>query len=185
MRMKSEPGIEIHFMLEFMLQGLYLQNCCPNQASPGELSFTSKFTFLGQLSRGQTLTLNYRTEEGWHDVNSLFPEGFHSTTTYRSSVDPHEACTHHCYILGRDGEYWPRPTFKIVAADRPYEPLIGRSCTGAWRAVRQCFQTGDWAELIATLTRFPSSPSLLITIIDLLLFISSIPLAGLGGTGDV
>lgn len=44
-------------------------------------------------------------------------------------------CVHECYIEGRTGQYWPAPTFKVVALDRPDEPLIAKSCTGCWTAV--------------------------------------------------
>jgi hypothetical protein len=77
-----------------------------------------------------------RAEDGWYDDRYIYPEGFHSTTKYRSSVDPNMSCTHHSYIVGLGGEFWPLPTFKVVAADRPYEPVFGRTCSGGWRAVR-------------------------------------------------
>lgn len=31
--------------------------------------------------------------------------------------------------------YWPLPTFRVAAADRPNEPLTAKSCTGCWTQV--------------------------------------------------
>ncbi len=42
---------------------------------------------------------------------------------------------HTCTILGEGGLYWPAPTFRIVALDRPDEELDARSPTGAWNAI--------------------------------------------------
>jgi hypothetical protein len=46
-----------------------------------------------------------------------------------------QLCVHECYIIGRGGQHWPAPTYKVVALDRPDEPLIAKSCTGCWSAV--------------------------------------------------
>ena len=43
---------------------------------------------------------------------------------------------HDCTIIGEGGAYWPLPTFRVVAADRPTEPLTAKSCTGCWTQVR-------------------------------------------------
>jgi hypothetical protein len=61
--------------------------------------------------------------------------GFQSRTAFRSSVALDAMCAHECRVQGYGGAYWPAPTFVVVAADRPREPLIARSCTGCWAAV--------------------------------------------------
>ena len=33
------------------------------------------------------------------------------------------------------GEYWPQPTFKVTALDRPQDPVVAKSCTGCWSGV--------------------------------------------------
>lgn len=38
-------------------------------------------------------------------------------------------------VCSQGGEFWPKPTFKVVAMDRPDEPLIAPSCTGCWTQV--------------------------------------------------
>lgn len=42
---------------------------------------------------------------------------------------------HDCAIIGEGGAYWPGPTFRVVAQDRPQEPLLAKSCTGCWTQV--------------------------------------------------
>ena len=42
---------------------------------------------------------------------------------------------HTCTILGEGGLFWPAPTFRIVALDRPNDELDARSPTGAWNAI--------------------------------------------------
>ncbi|KAL4451372.1 hypothetical protein ABPG77_009444 [Micractinium sp. CCAP 211/92] len=76
-----------------------------------------------------------RAEKGWHNAGYIFPEGFHSRTLFRSSVAIDQLCVHECYIIGKGGQFWPQPTFKVVALDRPDEPLIGKSCTGCWTGI--------------------------------------------------
>lgn len=41
---------------------------------------------------------------------------------------------HTCCILGAGGLHWPCPTFRVLASDRPDEPLDAKSPTGAWNA---------------------------------------------------
>ena len=42
---------------------------------------------------------------------------------------------HECDIIGKGGLHWPLPTFRVVALDRPDEPLLAKSCTGCWTAI--------------------------------------------------
>ena len=49
-------------------------------------------------------------------------------------VDPDDSCRHECRILGRQGCFWPLPTFQIVAADT-LAPIDAKSATGAWSGV--------------------------------------------------
>ena len=51
------------------------------------------------------------------------------------SVAIDQLCVHDCHIIGQGGQYWPAPTFQVVAMDRPEEPLIAKSCTGCWTGV--------------------------------------------------
>lgn len=81
---------------------------------------------------GQSL---YRLETGWHNQGYIFPDGFKSRVNFRSSVELDQLCVHECSVLGSDGEFWPLPTFKVVAMDRPEVPLIAKSCTGCWTGV--------------------------------------------------
>lgn len=74
-------------------------------------------------------------ETGWYNSGYIFPMGFHSRTLFRSSVALDQLCVHECFIEGNQGKYWPSPTFKVVALDRPDEPLVAKSCTGCWTAV--------------------------------------------------
>jgi hypothetical protein len=74
-------------------------------------------------------------ETGWYNSGYIFPMGFHSRTLFRSSVALDQLCVHECFIEGNKGKYWPSPTFKVVALDRPDEPLVAKSCTGCWTAV--------------------------------------------------
>ncbi|PSC71800.1 Transforming growth factor beta regulator 1 [Micractinium conductrix] len=76
-----------------------------------------------------------RAEKGWYNAGYIFPEGFHSRTLFRSSVAIDQLCVHECQIIGRGGQFWPQPTFKVVALDRPDEPLIAKSCTGCWTGI--------------------------------------------------
>eukprot|EP00798_Chlamydomonas_sp_ICE-L_P023727 gene23727-9280_t len=72
---------------------------------------------------------------GWCNAGYVFPSGFLSRTLFRSSVDLTATCIHECTILEEDGEYWPLPTFKVTALDRPDEPCTAKSCTGCWSSV--------------------------------------------------
>jgi hypothetical protein len=40
-------------------------------------------------------------EHGWHNQGYIFPDGFHSRTLFRSSVDVDQVCIHECYVLGQ------------------------------------------------------------------------------------
>ncbi|PRW21070.1 Transforming growth factor beta regulator 1 [Chlorella sorokiniana] len=76
-----------------------------------------------------------RAEKGWFNAGYIFPEGFQSRTLFRSSVAIDQLCVHECHIIGEGGQFWPAPTFKVVALDRPDEPLIAKSCTGCWTGI--------------------------------------------------
>ncbi len=83
-----------------------------------------------------------RAEAGWYNSGYIFPEGFTSRVSFRSSVVLDQLCVHECTVIGRGGTFWPAPTFKVTAMDRADEPLIAKSCTGCWSAVRldpRCF----------------------------------------------
>ncbi|KAK9799422.1 hypothetical protein WJX73_008139 [Symbiochloris irregularis] len=75
------------------------------------------------------------TEPGWHNAGYIFPQGFISRTSFRSSVQLDMLCGHECKIVGRRGTFWPQPTFIVTAADQPGAPLEAKSATGAWNAV--------------------------------------------------
>ena len=72
---------------------------------------------------------------GWHNGGYIFPCGYAAVTKFRSSVDLDATVDHECRVIGEGGAHWPAPTFVVVAADRPDEPLAARSATGAWAAV--------------------------------------------------
>ena len=76
-----------------------------------------------------------RLEKGWFNAGYIFPEGFKSRTLFRSSVALDSLCVHECDIIGKGGLHWPLPTFRVVALDRPDEPLLAKSCTGCWTAI--------------------------------------------------
>ncbi|KAK2075880.1 hypothetical protein QBZ16_001622 [Prototheca wickerhamii] len=76
-----------------------------------------------------------RAVRGWYNSGYIFPLGFASRTLFRSSVALDQLCVHDCYVLGESGEFWPAPTFSVVARDRPEAPLTAKSCTGCWTAV--------------------------------------------------
>ncbi|BDA47156.1 probable transforming growth factor beta regulator 1 at C-terminar half [Coccomyxa sp. Obi] len=76
-----------------------------------------------------------RLDPGWYNNGYIFPEGFCTRTVFRSSVELDQLCLHTCSILGKEDHFWPAPTFRIVAADRPDEELDAKSPTGAWNAV--------------------------------------------------
>ncbi len=76
-----------------------------------------------------------RAQKGWYNAGYIFPEGFKSRTLFRSSVALDSLCVHECDVIGEGGMFWPAPTFRVVALDRPDEPLIAKSCTGCWTAV--------------------------------------------------
>lgn len=79
--------------------------------------------------------LSCRAEEGWYNHGYIFPDGFQSKVNFRSSVVLDQLCIHECTVIGEGGEFWPQPTFKVVAMDHPDQPLIAKSCTGCWSGV--------------------------------------------------
>ena len=52
----------------------------------------------------------------------------------RAQVQLDQLCMHSCCIIGEGGLHWPCPTFRVLASDRPDEPLDAKSPTGAWNA---------------------------------------------------
>ena len=72
---------------------------------------------------------------GWHNAGYIFPLGFRSRVSFRSSVALDQLTIYECRVVGQGGAFWPAPTFEVVAADRPDEPLVAKSCTGCWTAV--------------------------------------------------
>jgi len=72
---------------------------------------------------------------GWSNSGYIFPAGFASRVSFRSSVQLDSLCVHECRIVGAGGAHWPAPTFEVAAMDRPDEPLVARSCTGCWTGV--------------------------------------------------
>ena len=75
--------------------------------------------------------------DGWFNNNYIFPVGYHAQTAFRSSIDLNEHVTHDCQIIGEGGQFWPKPTFRVTASDRPDEPLDGKSATACWTAVQK------------------------------------------------
>ena len=68
----------------------------------------------------------------------IYPDGFKSQVLHVSSVDPHgERVLYKCEVLGEGEAYWPKPTFRVTAADRPNEPIERGSPTECWKAVRR------------------------------------------------
>ena len=55
--------------------------------------------------------------------------------TLCAQVELDQLCLHTCTILGGGGCFWPAPTFRITAADRPQEMIDAKTPTGAWNAV--------------------------------------------------
>lgn len=74
-------------------------------------------------------------DKGWYNSGYIFPDGFKSRVLFRSSVALERTCLHECFVLGKSGAYFPLPTFKVTALDRPEEPVIAKSCTGCWTQV--------------------------------------------------
>ena len=84
----------------------------------------------GELVHAGKLVL----ENGWHNAGCIFPDGFTFRKGFRSSVALDELCIHECSITST-GICAPMPTFRITAADRPDEPLEGKSATKCWTMV--------------------------------------------------
>ncbi|KAK9857596.1 hypothetical protein WJX84_011650 [Apatococcus fuscideae] len=78
-----------------------------------------------------------REDKGWYNSGYIFPDGFKSRVLFRSSVALERTCLHECFVLGKAGAYFPLPTFKVVALDRPEEPVIAKSCTGCWTQIQK------------------------------------------------
>ncbi len=76
-------------------------------------------------------------QKGWFNAGYIFPVGFKSRTQFRSSVDINEHCMHECDVIGECGQFWPKPTFRVVGSDRPDEPLVGKTPTACWTAVQK------------------------------------------------
>ena len=76
-----------------------------------------------------------RVGAGWFNSGYIFPEGFESRVSFRSSVMLDQLCVHECSVIGKGGKYAPAPTFQVLAKDREGEPLIAKSCTGCWTLV--------------------------------------------------
>jgi hypothetical protein len=74
--------------------------------------------------------------QGWCDKNYIYTAGYHARLLFRSSKRPSgPPCVHDCYILA-GGAFAPRPTFRIVASDRPLEPIDAKSTSGCILAVQ-------------------------------------------------
>jgi len=76
-----------------------------------------------------------RFEKGWHNQGYIFPDGYFARTNFRSSVLLDQVCVHECRVFGEGGRFWPAPTFRIIALDRPDEVFDAKSPTGCWNAV--------------------------------------------------
>ena len=50
-------------------------------------------------------------------------------------MDLDAVCIHECDIVGAGGPHWPAPSFRVVALDRPEEPLVSKSATGCWTQI--------------------------------------------------
>ena len=87
------------------------------------------------LAHGACAAGRRRVTKDWFNAGYIFPDGFVSRVAFRSSVSLGALCVHECSIVGLGGAHWPAPTYVITAADRPSEPLVGKSCTGCWTAV--------------------------------------------------
>ncbi len=75
---------------------------------------------------------------GYKRLNTVIPILLLPNNTslqYHGQVELDQLCMHTCSILGQEGHFWPAPTFRIVASDRPDEQLDAKSPTGAWNAV--------------------------------------------------
>ena len=119
----------------------------PASKKPKEVAKRSKvISARGHTNRGRVKQKSHksaemvevgslRVQKGWFNAGYIFPEGFKSRTLFRSSVALDSLCVHECDIIGKGGMHWPLPTFRVVALDRPDEPLIAKSCTGCWTAI--------------------------------------------------
>ncbi|KAF9524269.1 F/Y rich C-terminus-domain-containing protein [Crepidotus variabilis] len=71
---------------------------------------------------------NVCMREHFHTERYIFPVGYEVTRRYLSTVDPSVEVVYHCTILdGGDG-----PKFQIIPSDRPDQPVIAGTATGAW-----------------------------------------------------
>ena len=76
-------------------------------------------------------------QKGWFNSGYIFPVGFKSCTQFRSSVDISDHCMYECEVIGESGQFWPKPTFRVMGSDRPDDPLIGKTPTACWTAVQK------------------------------------------------
>ncbi|TRM60637.1 hypothetical protein BD626DRAFT_549614 [Schizophyllum amplum] len=71
------------------------------------------------------------TREHFHTERYIFPVGYEVTRRYLSTIDPNAEVVYHCTILdGGDG-----PKFQVIPADRPTNPIIAGTATGAWSGI--------------------------------------------------
>ncbi len=107
-------------------------------------------------------------QHGWYNAGYIFPLGYKSRLLFRSSVDLDALCVHECEVIGTGGRFWPGPTFRVVAADRPQEPIDAKSCTGCWTGVSEfvinpiafCLAQPSLGHHICSLSSFISSARL-------------------------
>ena len=92
----------------------------------GKAAKACELLVLGALKRGKA----------WHNKGYIFADAFQTKTVFRSSVELGQLCHHTC-IISSQGKYSQDggPTFTIVAADRPEEPVTGKSCTMCWTKI--------------------------------------------------
>lgn len=67
-------------------------------------------------------------------MRSVRGERFPKKLRAHMQVQLDQLCMHSCCIIGEGGLHWPCPTFRVLASDRPDEPLDAKSPTGAWNA---------------------------------------------------
>lgn len=96
---------------------------------------------LGRVKKGSVKVVDLhsigvvRADDGWFNAGYIFTDGYKSSTNFRSSVELNQLVVHYCEIVGEGGEFWPLPTFKVTAMDRPEQPMVAKSCTGCWTAI--------------------------------------------------
>jgi len=113
-------------------------------------------THYGRVKKGSTKRaeilevgkLVIRPGRGWWNNGYIFTDGFKSRTAFRSSVDTDQLTVHECTIFD-NGKYAPKPTFRVIAADRPDEPLDAQSATGCWTAILKRINESIWTRIRA------------------------------------